>query len=151
MDVQGKKILITGGTGHLGSNLIQFLVDRREVKPSDIRVLYPRGSPVNNVQDIQGLDLHAGDITNLASVKEAMAGCQLAWHVAGNTTFDPFKREAQWMVNVEGTRNVLEAARATRSIERVVYTSTVNTLGAPNPAGSLGSEETSPYVPETRS
>jgi dihydroflavonol-4-reductase len=57
----------------------------------------------------------------------------------------------QWMVNVEGTRNVLDAASYAGRVERIVHTSTVNTLGAPNPAGTLGSEETSPYAQETRS
>jgi dihydroflavonol-4-reductase len=151
MDVQGKKILITGGTGHLGSNLIHFLVENRGVKPGDIRVFYPAGSPVKNLQDITGLDMYTGDITNIQSVKHAMEDCQLVWHVAGNTTFDPFKRKVQWMVNVEGTRNVLDAARDANRVERIVHTSTVNTLGAPNPAGTLGSEETSPYAQETRS
>ncbi len=151
MDVQGKKILVTGGTGHLGSNLIHLLVEDRGVKPGDIRIFYPRDSPIDNLADIPGLDMHTGDITNLQSVKGAMEGCQLVWHVAGNTTFDPFKRRGQWMVNVEGTRNVLDAAREAGNVERIVHTSTVNTLGAPSPAGTLGSEETSPYAQETRS
>jgi dihydroflavonol-4-reductase len=151
MKLNGKKILVTGGTGHLGSNLIHHLVQSLGVSPGDIRVFYPPNSPVDNIVDVPGLDLFPGDITNIESVKNAMEGSQLVWHVAGNTTFDPFKRVSQWMVNVEGTRNVLDAARQARSLERIVCTSTVNTLGAPSPPGTFGSEETSPYAPETRS
>lgn len=150
-DIQGKKILVTGATGHLGSNIVHYLVDKRGVKPKDIEIFYPKGTPTENLADVQGLDFREGDITDARSVKAAVEDRQLIWHVAGNTTFDPFKRQGQWLVNVEGTRNVLDVAKSAGKIEKLVYTSTVNTLGAPNPPGSIGSETTSPYDDTTRS
>nr|MDO8113032.1 NAD-dependent epimerase/dehydratase family protein [Candidatus Sigynarchaeota archaeon] len=151
MDIQGKKILITGATGHLGANLVNYLVNERNIQPKDVKIFNPKGMPTENLAEIKGLDFCEGDITNFEAVKVAVEDRQLIWHVAGNTTFDPFKRKGQWMVNVEGTRNILEAASASGSIEKIVYTSTVNTLGAPNPPGSMGSEKTSPYEDSTRS
>ena len=151
MDIQGKKILVTGATGHLGSNIVHYLVDKADVRPGDIEIFNPKGTPIDNLADVQGLDYREGDITDASSVKAAVEDRELIWHVAGNTTFDPFKRKGQWLVNVEGTRNILDAAKSTGKIEKIVYTSTVNTLGAPNPPGSIGSETTSPYDDATRS
>jgi dihydroflavonol-4-reductase len=151
MEIEGKKILVTGATGHLGSNIVHYLVDERGVRPGDIEIFNPKGTPIDNLADLHGLDYCEGDITDAKSVKAAVEDRSLIWHVAGNTTFDPFKRKGQWLVNVEGTRNVLDAAKNAGRIEKIVYTSTVNTLGAPNPPGSLGSETTSPYDESTRS
>jgi len=147
---QGKKILVTGATGHLGSNIVHYLVDKQGVKPKDIKIFNPKGTPKENLAGIQGLDFLDGDIMDYSSVKAAVEDRQLIWHVAGNTTFDPYKRRGQWLVNVEGTRNVLDAAKDAGKVEKIVYTSTVNTLGAPNPPGSIGSEITSPYDDATR-
>ncbi|MHA1996754.1 MAG: NAD-dependent epimerase/dehydratase family protein [Promethearchaeota archaeon] len=150
MNFDSKKIIITGGTGFLGANLVEYLVKQENVPPSNIRVLHLPGTSTAGIDDLPGIELVEGNLLDRPSVFSALEGCNLVFHVAGDTTFDPFKRERQWMVNVEGTWNILDACLESDTVERVLYTSTVNTLGAPSPAGTLGDENTSPYDEETR-
>nr|MDO8088627.1 NAD-dependent epimerase/dehydratase family protein [Candidatus Sigynarchaeum springense] len=144
-----EKVLVTGGTGHLGTALVHHLV-RQGLPPQIIRVLYLAGTPTEGLADLPGVELVTGNVLSESDVKSALQGVTHLFHMVGNTTFDPFKKKGQWLVNVEGTRNVLEACRNEPSIRKIVYTSTVNTLGIPSPAGALGTEETSPYSSNPR-
>ncbi len=151
INIAGKKILITGGTGHLGSAIIHFLIKDLNVVPADIRVFYLKGSPRNSLNDIEGLNFFEGNVLNAAEVEQACSQQQLVFHTVGLTTFDPRQKKLQWLVNVEGTRNVLEAMRKSATVEKLCYTSTVNVLAAPNPLGSIGNfENSNPYVNEPR-
>lgn len=144
---QNKKILVTGGTGHLGSSIVHHLVDRERVAPENITVLYLPGSPVNSLDDITGLQFFPANILNRSEVLDGCKNQQLVFHTIGSTTFDPRQKKMQWLVNVEGTRNILDACLQTPSFEKICYTSTVNVLGVPNPIGGIGSiENSSPYT-----
>ena len=143
---QNKKILVTGGTGHLGSNIIHCLVNQMRVRPEMIRVFYLANTPVDSLKDIQGLDYFAGNILNAAEVEEACKDINLVFHLVGSTTFDTRQKKIQWLINVEGTRNILEAYRKSATIEKLCYTSTVNALAIPNPIGAIGNfENSNPY------
>ncbi len=144
MDWAGEKVLVIGGSGFLGANLIRFLVGEKCVPARNIRSFSDRASRALN--DLLGLDVRSGDILDPAGVAEACKGRTLVFHAAGSTTFDPRSRERQWYVNVEGTRNVLEAVASSASIRRLCYTSTVNVLGCPWPEGSIGTESCDPYA-----
>jgi nucleoside-diphosphate-sugar epimerase len=145
--LRGKRILVTGGTGHLGSALIHYLVGGIGHDPSSIRVFYLAGTPVQSLRDIAGLDLFPGNVLDRRDVERVCDGVHYVFHMAGSTTFDPRQKRLQWLINVEGTRNVLEAVRRSPTIKRMCYTSTVNVLGVPNPAGSIGNFENSdPYT-----
>jgi dihydroflavonol-4-reductase len=147
MDISHKKILITGGTGHLGSALIHYLVRERNVAPQNIRVFYLKNSPVDSLRDIEGLDFFAGNVLNAGEIEAACEDVHLVFHMIGLTTFDTRQKRLQWLVNVEGTRNTLEAVRKSKTIERLCYTSTVNSLAAPASTGSIGNFENSdPYL-----
>ncbi len=147
IELAGKKILVTGGTGHLGSAIIHYLVKENAVAPKDIRVFYLKDSPADSLNDISGLEFFAGNILNEEDVAHAFQNVQLVFHTVGSTTFDPRQKKLQWQVNVEGTRNVLNAALNSPTFEKLCYTSTVNVLGVPNPVGSVGDLETSnPYT-----
>jgi dihydroflavonol-4-reductase len=132
------KVLVLGGTGHLGSTLIRTLVRDEGVRVADIRVFFLRGSPTAHLQDLPGLELVPGEILDAGQVADACRGVRLVFHLVGDLSFDPRQRVRQWLTNVEGTRNVLRAALANPGVERLCYTSTVNTLAAPDPPGSLG-------------
>jgi len=146
-DLREKKVLVIGGSGHLGSAFIHYLIQEMEVPPYNIRVFYLPNTPTTSLSDIEGLDLWPGDICQPEEVKRASQGIDYVFHMAGSTTFGPRKKRRQWLINVEGTRNVLEAAKSSSSVQKVCYTSTVNALGVPNPPGSLGNFENSdPYL-----
>jgi len=134
----GTKILITGGTGHLGSALVHQLVHNRGLSPADLRIFYLPGTPTRGLDNIPGLDLCPGDILDSEAIRAACRGVELVFHLAASTSFDPRQKARQWRVNVEGTRNILEAARMVPTVRRICYTSTVNVLSAPSPPGSVG-------------
>jgi farnesol dehydrogenase len=151
LPLAGKKILILGGTGFLGSNLAHHIVNNPRIAPALIRVFYLTGTPTDSLRDLQGLDLFPGDILSQDDVTTACHGIDLVFHMAASTSFDPSRKRQQWLVNVEGTRNVLEAVRQSPSIQKICYTSTVNTLGVPDPSGSFGNFENSdPYANQHR-
>jgi nucleoside-diphosphate-sugar epimerase len=146
-----RRILVTGGTGHLGSALIHHLVENLAVDPAAIRVFYLEGSTTLSLRDIPGLDFVPGNILDSGDVERACLGVDYVFHLAGSTTFDPRQKGLQWMINVEGTRNVLEAVRRSPTVKKTCFTSTVNVLGVPNPPGSIGNiENSSPYTSRPR-
>jgi dihydroflavonol-4-reductase len=144
---QSKRILVLGGTGHLGSALIHHLVQTENVPTAQIRVFYLPDSPTASLRDLTGLDMVPGNILQPDRVQAAFRDAQLVFHMIGNTSFDPRIKALQWRINVEGTHNVLEACRRSPSVERLCYTGTVNALGVPNPPGSIGDfADSNPYT-----
>lgn len=140
------KIIVLGGTGHLGSALIHYLNKVLQIDPEKIHAFYLSRTPTDAIDDIPGLKYVPGNILQPDSVEKAMTGADVVFHMVGNTSFDPRKKLIQWLVNVEGTYNVLEAYRKSETIKKMVYTSTVNTLAVPDPLGSIGTIETcDPY------
>ena len=81
----------------------------------------------------------AGDLRDPASLQRAAAGCGIVFHVAADYRLWARNPRELYDSNVEGTRNLLEAARAA-GVERVVYTSTVGAIGIPR--NGLGDEAT---------
>ena len=71
-------------------------------------------------------------MSDLAKLKEAMQGCEWCFHVAASYHLWLRDYRPMYAANVEGTRNVIEAA-ATAGCLRVVYTSTVGCIGLPEP------------------
>ncbi|MHA1265013.1 MAG: NAD-dependent epimerase/dehydratase family protein [Candidatus Helarchaeota archaeon] len=142
-DLTNAKIIVAGGTGFIGSRVIRKLI-QEGVPPQNIRVLYYPGSLTSAIEDLS-VELYPLDILDSQSIPKAFEGFQYLFYLIGNTAMDSKSKRIQWLVNVEGARYMLEHAD---SFEKIVYTSTVNTLGSPNPVGSLGNEETSPYVSE---
>lgn len=138
-----EKFVVAGGTGFIGSRVIRKLI-AEGVQPQNIRVIYYPGSLTTAVDDLP-VELYPLDILDKESIPEAFKGFKYLFYLIGNTAMDSKSKRIQWLVNVEGVRNMLEYCH---EFERIVYTSTVNVLGAPNPVGSLGDEQSSPYVSE---
>jgi dihydroflavonol-4-reductase len=115
--------------------------------PSAVRVFYKAGTSAASLDDISGLELRPGDILDGDAVDSACAGVDYVFHMAGSTSFDPRRKRLQWLINVEGTRRVLDGVRRHPRIRRLCHTSTVNVLGVPDPPGSLGDLDTAdPYA-----
>lgn len=79
-----------------------------------------------------------GDLRDSASIERAMAGCGLVFHVAADYRLWAADESELYRSNVDGTRNVLQAAR-NAGVDRVVYTSTVGCIGVPR--GGEGHED----------
>ena len=145
VDWARERILVIGGSGFLGANIVHDLVARAGALPGNIRTFSNRiTQALDDLPDVYQLK---GDILDASCVAAACLDRTLVFHAAGSATFDPRLKRLQWLVNVEGTRNVLEAVRFSCTIRRLCYTSTVNVLGCPRPDGALGTEEScNPYL-----
>ena len=128
------KVLVTGATGFIGGNLARRLV----AQGHQVRALARPGSNTLTI-DSTGVEVVAGDILDTDSVDRGLRGCQWIFHCAAAYTFWSKNPGDVYRANVEGTEIVLDAA-ARAGVERVVYTSTVGTIGLP--AGGLGREST---------
>lgn len=149
--MQDKKILILGGTGHLGSTLTHHLVQDLHIPSARMRIFYLNGSPTQSLSDIDGLDMFEGNVLNADDVQRACEGVQIVFHLIGSTTFDPGQKKLQWRINVEGTQNVLEAVKVSPTFEKLCYVSTVNVLAPKLPGGSVGEiDECNPYSTKHR-
>lgn len=117
------KVLVTGANGFLASNIIRELI-RRNI---EVRGMIRSGS---NLKSIEGLyiELFEGEIINSLDVMNAVQGCDIIIHTAANTSQYYSDPMPLYPVNVNGTINVIEAAKKHR-IKRLIFTSTVNTIG----------------------
>jgi dihydroflavonol-4-reductase len=129
------RVLVTGGTGFLGSQLAAALVGRgdsvRVLRRANSRLVTLECLPVEHV---------IGDILDADAVARAVEGCEWVFHVAGLSSYWRAQREAIYRVNVEGTRIVMEACLRA-GVHRVVHTSSVGAVGIP-PEGTVGDENT---------
>jgi dihydroflavonol-4-reductase len=118
----GSKVLVTGASGFIGLALTRALL------ASGRHVVALAHEPAPGALVELGVEVAPGDLRDAASVQRAMTGCSSVFHVAALYRFWARDPDAFYAVNVEGTRNVLRAAREC-GVERLVYTSTVGTLG----------------------
>ena len=118
------KALITGATGFVGSHLTRLLIERGW----RARVLYRSEKKLSILGDLD-VEAIAGDLTDIALLEAACAGCDVVFHVAAKADYwKDDDRDALWQVNVDGTRNLLKAARAA-GVRRVIFTSSASTIG----------------------
>ena len=129
------KTFVTGATGFIGASIVrELLKDGREV-----RVLVRRGSDTANLKGLDA-ELWQGDLRDHAGLKQGLQGCDVLYHAAADYrlwTRDPAE---MYRINVDGTRAILEAALE-NGLSKVVYTSSVGTLGNPGD-GTPGTEDT---------
>ncbi len=117
-------ILVTGGTGFLGVNLVRLLVSQ------GLRVrLLARTDSGRLGLDSDLIEFVPGDITDFGSVVNAMAGCDRVYHLAAWVRLSPWGMATARRVNVEGTRHVCAAAMRT-GVRRLVHTSSIATIAA---------------------
>jgi len=119
------KCFVTGASGFIGANLVHELVSRGH----QVRALL---RPNADLRGLAGLDFETapGDITDPSSIAKGIAGCDWCFHVAAAYQLWMKDYQPMYEANVDGTRNVLEAA-ARAGCARIVYTSTVGCIGLP--------------------
>jgi dihydroflavonol-4-reductase len=132
----GDTALITGATGFVGSAVLRAL-DGRGLK---LRALARASSARANLQGVD-CQIALGDMTDSAAMAAAMDGVRFVFHVAADYRLWARDPASILNANLQGTRVVMEAARAA-GVEKIVYTSSVATLDA----GREAIDETSPLA-----
>jgi len=117
------KIFITGATGYLGNLLAKRLADEGD----RVHALVRHPATATNLGH-PNIKLFKGDVTDIDSIKNAMDGCEQVFHLAAFARMWAQPREIFYEVNVDGTRNVLQAA-AEKNISKLVYTSSTAVFG----------------------
>ena len=135
--------LVTGATGFVGGNLARALVERDE----EVRVLVRPTSSDLAIRDVPATRV-IGDLLSPESLEKAVAGCNTVYHCAATYSFWSRQRENIYQTNVQGTRNLIRAARSA-GVRKMVFTSSVSTIGLPHsahphPDGPLGDESLPP-------
>ncbi len=135
----GDRILVTGATGFIGSAVARHL----NARGLPVRVLARATSSRRN---LEGLDCEVvqGDMTDAASMNRALEGVRWLFHVAADYRLWAPDPNDIIRANLDGTRTVMQAALA-QGVERIVYTSSVATLRAPDEPVSV--DETAPLAP----
>lgn len=129
------KSLVTGATGFLGSAIMHRLL----AAGHEVRVLARLTSDRRNLEKLP-IEVFEGDLRNHLSLKRAITGCDNLFHVAADYRLWVPDPETMHEINVKGTQALILAA-AEADIKRIVYTSSVATLGL-NQDGTPANEET---------
>jgi dihydroflavonol-4-reductase len=127
--------LVTGATGFVGAAVARALLNAHW----QVRVLARSGSDRSNLRALS-VEVHEGDLNQPASLLPALQGCEALFHVAADYRLGARDPEQLYRTNVDGTRAILAAARAA-GVKRMVYTSSVATVGIPK-NGAPGEEGT---------
>lgn len=132
-----KTIMITGATGYIGHKLALEAANRGYAVHVLVRNPQSKFLPAH-----PNIIAHKGDVTDKASVEAAMNGCDNVIHAAAIAKFSDKDNSIFYKVNVEGTRNVLEAA-LTLSVKKFIFTSTGAVMG---PSGKNPVSENDPRI-----
>jgi dihydroflavonol-4-reductase len=134
-------ILVTGATGHIGNVLVRELL----AQGNAVRALILPGEDRAPLEGL-AVEVVEGDVLDPASLEAAMRRVTVVYHLAGLISILPGPDPLVRRVNVEGTANVLRAAR-TAGVQRLVYTSSIHAIARPDVAGTI--DETLPFDPST--
>jgi dihydroflavonol-4-reductase len=119
-----KPVLVTGATGFVGWHVARTLLERGFPVRALVRA-------AGRVRELDGIEEAHGDLRDKDSLRRAVQGCGLVYHVAADYRLYARDESAMYHSNVDGTRNLLDVARQA-GVERFVYTSTVGCIGIPN-------------------
>jgi dihydroflavonol-4-reductase len=126
--------LVTGANGFVGAHVVLALVARG----SHVRAFVRDGADTRALDNVD-CEIAIGDVRDLASVERAVYGCDEVYHVAADYRLWVVDDAPMYAANVDGTRNVLDAARRAK-VAKIVHTSTVGALGIG--ADKVGREDT---------
>ena len=129
------KTFVTGASGFIGASIVREL----QKEGREVRALVRAGSDTSNLAGLD-IELWKGDLLNHDSLRQGLKGCDALYHAAADYRLWTRDPRQMYRINVEGTTAVLEAALE-NGLSRVVYTSSVGTLGNPGD-GTPGAEDT---------
>jgi nucleoside-diphosphate-sugar epimerase len=131
-------VLVTGGTGFLGSYILQELINKghkvRAIRRKDITPYWIEKKLMDQVEWVEG------DILDIVSLEDAMEGVDTVIHSAAIVSFVHKNRKEMYRVNVEGTANVVNMA-IEKDVRRLVYISSVAALGRTAKGGNVDEEK----------
>ena len=134
------RVFVTGGTGLVGSHLIEQLVEDGK----SVKALYR--STIPHIHGKDKVEWVKGDILDVISLEEAMEDVVEVYHSAAIVSFDPKQKHKMLTTNIEGTANVVNAALKAR-INKLCYVSSVAALGGVRDGRNIN--ETSIWTEET--
>lgn len=135
-----QKILVTGATGLLGSELIRQLL----AGGADVRILARQSSSLSSLEEgaREAIEVFTGDITDASAVDAAVRGRTHVFHAAGYIGFGGRRdRERLRAINVDGTANTVNACLA-HGVKRIVHTSSMAAFGRPESGEDIIDEQT---------
>jgi len=119
------KVFLTGATGHLGANLALRLFSEGH----RLVILHRKTSYHPFLSNIE-FEKVIGDLEDFESLKNAMKGCDTVFHAGGFVSYSKFDKDILYRVNVNGTKNVMEAALK-NGVQKVIHTSSTAAVGMP--------------------
>ena len=145
--MEGKRVLVTGGAGFLGSHLVERLSATNEVSVFDD---LSTGSLRNLEAASQEVRLHRASILQPKQLAKALEGHGIVYHLAAKTSVPESveRPDEYWRTNVEGTLNVLKAS-ADAGVQRVVFVSSAAVYGSSEvvpKVETMRPEPASPYA-----
>lgn len=129
-------ILVTGGTGLVGSYiLLQLVRDNKKVRvlsrvnapKEEVLELFKIYEPEKYLQFYNSLQWVEGDILDIFSLELALEGITQVYHVAGKVSFNENEKEELYKINVEGTKNIINIS-IEKQIEKFCFISSIATL-----------------------
>ncbi len=137
MPANSKKILVTGGTGFLGSYLLRYLLQ----KGIELTSLRRSSSPMKMVADIEDqIRWVEGDLTDIQSLENALQDIDQVFHVAAMVSMDPRKEQEMLRINQKGTANLVNLS-LDLGIQRLLHVSSVAVFGNPGKSGLIDEGE----------
>jgi dihydroflavonol-4-reductase len=124
LQLKGLKVLVTGGSGFIGSVVVRTLAK----EGSQVRCLLRPTSKLDRLADV-AYERAEGDVRDVASIQKALAGCDGVVHLAGLSSWDLIDSPAMKEVTEQGTRNLLQAARVA-GVKRFVFVSSATAINA---------------------
>jgi dihydroflavonol-4-reductase len=137
LESRGRKILVTGGSGFIGSVVVRTLIK----EGAQVRCLL---RPTSKLDRLAGVSYERaeGDVRDLGSIQKALAGCDGVIHLAGLSAWDLIDSPAMKEVTEEGTRNLLQASRGA-GIKKFVFVSSATAINASDEPRVF--DETAPF------
>ncbi len=133
--MNGDLTFVTGATGFVGSHVVRLLLQRGD----RLRILVRNPSRKMDIEG-PGCEIAIGDLRDSMSLQRCVQGCRRVYHIAADYRLWARTPQEIYDSNVAGTRNLLSAC-CEAGVERVIYTSTVGTIGMPRD-GRPGDEDT---------
>ena len=116
------KCIVTGATGHIGNVLVRQLVKQGY----EVTAFVLKGENIEFLKELP-ISFTYGDVRDIQSLKNAFQGNEIVFHLAGLIEIGNGNKKKMHEINVEGTKNVLQACKEEK-VRRLVYTSSVHAI-----------------------